>query len=1033
MCKFTITCQVKKGGTNGLHEADCKKDREENRQEDGEKEVRIAVITEGGFNAPFNFMQVVYQRFLGHPLLDNLIFLLKPDLPLRITTLPPAVQILLAGFFAYRLERVVVLIVPAEPDSAVLTSDARVIFPELPVLHFRSDDPAVLSRLPVLHGPALLIASEPALEAPAPEWNFQDCQRQIERGDELNFEMLIGWLEDHGFERVDMVTEPGEYASRGGIIDVFPDDAPLPVRLELADNTLVSLRTFDPLTQRSCQQLERIVLNARQVKLFTPQPSATLLPTGALFIGGERVTAVRPQVVMVGQVPDAVDLGYLPAPVYCGNFRLLRQDIAVGNRHWTIVAVSEHHRQRLERLLGEGPDYFVGELSSGFTSEGQRWTVLTERELYGTPVRRRHRRRFRGVPVDNLLTLKPGDYVVHIDYGIGRFTGVRRMDSGGGEKDYLVLEYEDNARVYVPVDNLGLIDRYIGSDDSPPQLDRLGSMGWLRAKVRAERASAEYAQTLLDNRARRLLVRSEPLPVDPGLLAELEASFPYEETPDQLQAMEAIREDLTRGQPMDRLVCGDVGFGKTEIALRAAFQVAINCRQVAFLVPTTVLCYQHWRTFRSRLERFPLRIEMLSRFTPRSQQQEIVRGLKLGLVDIVVGTHQLLAPGIQFKNLGLLIVDEEHRFGVRQKERLRQFRADVNVLTLSATPIPRTLYMALSRLIDISPIHTPPPGRREVRTEIAEWDDELIRIYVYRELNRQGQIFFVHNEIETLNQIERRLRRILPDIQLRVAHGRMTGRKLADIYLDFAAGKFPLLLSTAIIESGLDLPNVNTLIVNGAEWFGLADLHQLRGRVGRSTEQAYALFLVSSRWGLTPSARQRLGALLAYSEPGAGYRLAMRDLEIRGFGNLLGTEQHGHVARIGLNLYQRLLSAALARLRGETLPVEPRLKLDITAYIPESYIPDGLQRLALYKRLLSLETLAELADLKAELLDRFGKYPAPVENLLQIAQVRLLCRQRQVLAVSMEVGGITLTLPEKSLTLNGGLTELLQFLRQFRG
>jgi len=482
-------------------------------------------------------------------------------------------------------------------------------------------------------------------------------------------------------------------------------------------------------------------------------------------------------------------------------------------------------------------------------------------------------------------------------------------------------------------------------------------------------------------------------------------------------------------RPMDRLICGDVGYGKTEIALRAAFKAASNLKQVAVLAPTTILCYQHYATFRKRLARFPFRVEMLSRLVPPPQQREIFAGLKSGVVDIVVGTHQLLNPGVAYHDLGLLIIDEEQKFGVKQKERIRSARAEVDVLTLTATPIPRTLYMSLSGLRDISQIHTAPPGRREIATEVAPWHDRLICDYVTRELARGGQVFFVHNEIETIMEVAERLQRILPGVRFAVAHGQMSGRHMADIYLGFASGEYQLLLSTAIIESGLDLPNVNTIIVNRADKFGLADLHQLRGRVGRSEAQAYALFLTPARREITEDARKRLSALLAYSKLGSGFKLAIRDMEIRGVGNLLGTEQHGQVARVGFNLYTQMLKEAVARLKGEPVAVEPELSLDVSAYIPKEYVSDSFERVALYKRLLAVESEQELEELRAELVDRFGRYPAPVETLFLIALVRVRSRRLGLLKVSLKNHVATIVRSDKTVTAKGGIDELLDWLK----
>ena len=582
----------------------------------------------------------------------------------------------------------------------------------------------------------------------------------------------------------------------------------------------------------------------------------------------------------------------------------------------------------------------------------------------------------------------------------------------------------------MPVENIGLLDRYVGSDDQTPALDRLGGRSWLHAKAKAARASAECAEELLEIYARRATARGIQFSHDGKWQAELEASFPYEETPDQIEVMADVKRDMEAPRPMDRLICGDVGYGKTEIALRAAFKAASDMKQVAVLAPTTILCYQHYATIRKRLARFPLRVEMLSRLVPPATQTEIRTGLKSGVIDIVVGTHQLLNPRLAYHDLGLLIIDEEQKFGVRQKERIRAARAAVDVLTLTATPIPRTLYMSLSGLRDISQIHTAPPGRREIATEVAAWDDRLICDYVTREISRGGQVFFVHNEIESITEVAKRLQRILPGIRFAIAHGQMSGRHMADIYVGFASGEYQMLLSTAIIESGLDLPNVNTIIVNRADRFGLSDLHQLRGRVGRSEAQAYALFLTSAHREITEDARKRLSALLAYSQLGSGFKLALRDMEIRGVGNLLGTEQHGQVARVGFNLYTQMLKEAVARLKGENVAVEPELSLDVSAYIPKEYVADSFERVALYKRLLAVESEPELEELRAELVDRFGRYPAPVETLFLIALVRVRSRRLGLLKVSLKNHVATIVRADKTVTAKGGIDELLVWLKR---
>jgi transcription-repair coupling factor (superfamily II helicase) len=1017
-----------------------------------------------------------------------------------------AARSMLAADVAQRLGRPVVLIPDDTHTAHALHLDLETIVPDLDPLFFEPDSPRLSADLAKLgSGPAVIVASAESLNRPAPVWDqgsgVGGRGTGLETGGPLTLALsqqmeltaLVDWLEENGYERTDLVTETGEYATRGGIADVYPEGAESPVRVEFLGDSIASLRRFDPLLQRSVSHIEEASIPTRRQPGQSDQPASILLPRNLIVIT-EGTEVEAHSVLLLSAEPDAeFVLGCTPAHSYLGNIELLRTELGTGDPQitqresgseslvsgrsvesaksadrtpggepdvgypqitqitqigqagsgeesaesadenpgmtWFIAASTDSQRTRLSSIIGEGPHYFTGTLSAGFIAESLGFGLLTEREIYGTPVFHPPRRRFKGLPIDNIVSLRPGDYVVHIDYGIGSFEGTKRMTNAAVEKDYIVVRYAGNDKVYVPIENIGLLDRYVGSEDGTPALDRLGGRSWLHAKAKAARASAEYAEELLQIYARRATARGIQFGRDNKWQTELEASFPYEETPDQLKVLAEVKRDMEASRPMDRLICGDVGYGKTEIALRAAFKAASNLKQVAVLAPTTILCYQHYATFRKRLARFPFRVEMLSRLVPPPQQREIFAGLKSGVVDIVVGTHQLLNPGVAYHDLGLLIIDEEQKFGVKQKERIRSARAEVDVLTLTATPIPRTLYMSLSGLRDISQIHTAPPGRREIATEVAPWHDRLICDYVTRELARGGQVFFVHNEIESIMEVAERLQRVLPGVRFAVAHGQMSGRHMADIYVGFASGEYQMLLSTAIIESGLDLPNVNTIIVNRADKFGLSDLHQLRGRVGRSEAQAYALFLTPARREITEDARKRLSALLAYSKLGSGFKLAIRDMEIRGVGNLLGTEQHGQVARVGFNLYTQMLKEAVARIKGEPVAVEPELSLDVSAYIPKEYVSDSFERVALYKRLLAVESEQELEELRAELVDRFGRYPAPVETLFLIALVRARSRKLGLLKVSLKNHIATIVRADKTVTAKGGIDELLDWLK----
>ncbi|RME40901.1 MAG: transcription-repair coupling factor, partial [Caldilineae bacterium] len=653
-------------------------------------------------------------------------------------------------------------------------------------------------------------------------------------------------------------------------------------------------------------------------------------------------------------------------------------------------------------------------------------TFLTDAELFGVrkPQPRRRRRVRRGITPETFFSdVKPGDYVVHIEHGIGVFQGLVKLALDGVEREYLEVHYSQGDKLYVPIHQADRLSRYIGADDTPPVLHRLGTSDWSKIKKRARAAVADIAAELLRLYAERQIVPGRAFGPDTDWQRELEAAFPYVETEDQLKAIAEVKADMERPRPMDRLICGDVGYGKTEVALRAAFKAVMDGAQVAILVPTTVLAQQHYNTFRERLAPYPVTVEMLSRFRTPAQTRRILEGLASGGVDIVIGTHRLLQRDVRFKDLGLLIVDEEQRFGVRHKERLRQLRANVDTLTLSATPIPRTLHMALSGVRDMSVIDTPPEERLPIKTTIAHADDTLIRTAILREFDRGGQVYFVHNRVMGIEQMANHIRRLVPEARVRVAHGQMPERQLERVMLDFAAGEFDVLVSTTIIESGLDIPNVNTILINRADRFGLAQLYQLRGRVGRAAVQSYAYLLVPPGHNLPDIARRRLDAIREASELGAGFQIAMRDLEIRGAGDLLGARQHGHIAAVGFDLYVRLLAQAVQERKevvgaGETdtltaeylLPLEEdiQIHLPLPVYLPEDYLPEEHLRLRLYRRMANLNTLEEVESMGRELEDRFGALPEPVVNLMYQLKLKVLCRAAGVRYVSTEGGQVVI-------------------------
>ena len=735
----------------------------------------------------------------------------------------------------------------------------------------------------------------------------------------------------------------------------------------------------------------------------------------------------------VGEDDDHI---FLPAVPYYGRLEQLSADIRRRQGDGAaFVAVTQHSRRVAEVLEQEGVEVVLeqamegapipgrvsivsGSLPGGWTIEFpanggkkskkgtlSRLDLLTDAELFGTSKERRHRRRRkveRGPDV-SLADLEPGTFVVHIDHGVARFAGTTQMGDVGDEKEYLVLEYAESDKLYVPTEQLNRVSAYVGAQDHAPTLTRLGSADWSRIKQRVKVAAREMAQELIRVNASREIAQGHDFSPDSVWQRELEDSFPYIETSDQAKAIDDVKADMERTRPMDRLICGDVGYGKTEVALRAAFKSVSDGMQVGLLVPTTVLAQQHYATFTERLSPFPVRVEVLSRFRTPKEQQEVIEGLKSGEVDIVIGTHRLLQKDVQFKNLGLAVVDEEQRFGVSHKERLKQLRRQVDVLTLSATPIPRTLNMALSGLRDLSSMGSAPEERLPVKTFVAEYSEDVVKEAILREMERGGQVFYLHNRVRSIHQTADDIRKLAPQARVAIGHGQMAESELEDVMVDFANGEADVLVCTTIIESGLDMPNVNTLIVERADRFGLAQLYQLRGRVGRGQHRAYAYLLAPRGGSMTEAAEMRLQAILDASELGAGFRIAMRDLEIRGAGNILGADQSGHIQEVGLDLYTQLLEEAVRELeregseeqgsRNSDSKVEeepPRIELPLNAGIPEDYIQHLPTRLSVYQRLAKLTQRRELPEIREELLDRFGPVPEEVESLFRVAEIRAL-------------------------------------------
>ncbi len=790
----------------------------------------------------------------------------------------------------------------------------------------------------------------------------------FEVGDELPLEELLDALIESGYRRTGYVAEPGEFALRGGILDIFPFGDTEPKRVEFFGDTIESIRIFDPLTQRSIRVLDSgFTISLRDVRKN---------PLDVVEI--ENLYLERPEIVANRR--------------YVGQFELFKADIkSLLSTGYEVYLVSDDERRgrRLAALVGA--KFHPGVVFQGFSVPSLKLAVFSDKELTGaTPKKRRISVLF-GERIEDLTALEPGDIVVHVDYGIARYEGLEKLEVSGAVYDCLKLGFKDG-HVYVPTYNLEVVQKFTSSGEAQPEITEIGSPRWLKRRAKAMVASFEMAEDLLRIHALRKARKGFAFSPDNELMMALEASFPYEETEDQRRVIEEVKRDMESERVMDRLVAGEVGFGKTEVALRAAFKAVQDNKQVAVVVPTTLLALQHYRTFKERLKDFPVRIAMVSRLVKPAKVKEILGKLRAGEIDIVIGTHRLLRDDVEFRDLGLLIIDEEHRFGVAQKEKLRKKYPLVDTLRLTATPIPRTLYAALGKIYDLSMITTPPVGRQAVETIVAEYSDSIVIEAIEREMRRNGQVFYVFNRIEGIHKVADRLRRFFPELSIVVAHGRMKKSELEDIFIDFYEGKIDVLVSTSIIEAGVDFPNANTLIVENADRFGLAELHQLRGRVGRSIVRAYAYFLVPGT--ITEKAKKRLRALATYHELGSGIKIALADMEIRGAGNLLGREQHGHINAVGVEMFFSLLEEAVRRLSGEEPKKEPKVTVSgITALIPEDYIPEPDVRVSFYRRISSVRSYSELEDLRSELEDRFGKLPKEVESLIAISRFKLMAAE----------------------------------------
>jgi transcription-repair coupling factor (superfamily II helicase) len=896
--------------------------------------------------------------------------------------------------------------------------------------------------------PALVVTTLPALmhAVPSPD-SIRSSRRVIKQGTVENLADLRAWLAAAGYLTTTSVQLPGEFTVRGGILDVFPPDLPEPIRIEWFDNEVESIRMFDAVTQKSIDRMETIALPKAKGNETTESSLLDYLPDDAVVYLYEPISIQHVAKAFLDRIPfpdrfqpvdrvmaaindhrhaslmQLADQGYLGAIHRClfndvsritGELEQLPAiiDQAVDQeRHATVLCWNDGELSRMRELLAGSKSLAdqrtkleIGSLAAGFEIGTAGPMILSVNQMLKRHTLRRGARKIASRALDSFLDLREGDLVVHLSHGIGIYRGLQMIEKLGQKHEHLEIEFAEGTKLFVPTSKIDLIQRYIGGTKATPKLAKIGGQAWVRQKKAAEEAVTDMAAELLDMQAQRRSRSGIAFSPDTVWQNQFDASFPYIETPDQMTAINALKKDMVSSRPMDRLICGDVGFGKTEVAMRAAFKAIDSGYQVAVLVPTTVLAEQHYKTFCERMAEFPFDVAKLSRFCTGKEQKETLAKLAKGQVDLVIGTHRLASEDVDFFNLGLVIIDEEQRFGVAVKERLKQQRPNVDLLTLSATPIPRTLHMSLVGVRDISNLETAPEERLSIETRVVRFDDAIIRNAIMRELNRGGQIYFVHNRIQDMGALAARLQRLVPDARIIIGHGQMPEHQLEQVMIDFIDHRYDILLATTIIESGLDIPNANTIFIDAADRYGLSELHQLRGRVGRYKHQAYCYLLVDRNKHLNPDAARRMHAIEEYSQIGAGFGIAMRDLEIRGAGNLLGTQQSGHIAAIGYELYCQLLESAVRKIKHQKpkLSIDVEINLAIEGFLPAEYVPEIRHKIDLYRRLTRMDDIRKLQELRQELEDRFGNPPREVEKLLEVAELRIDAALWSIKCISTE-------------------------------
>jgi transcription-repair coupling factor (superfamily II helicase) len=1022
----------------------------------------------------------------------------EPAQAVPVTGIPGSLAALVLAAVRERTGRTMLVVMGDREGAERMRDDLRLFLPPAEIRLFASpatrqhahqrpaEDVETLRAL-LAHDAGIIVTHPEGLLVRLPEAVVLNRRMLLLRRDEeAGFELVLEAIAGLGFERTTFVSSPGEFAVRGGILDVYPFVGEHPVRCEFSGDTIESLREFDPLSQRSIKELSSATIvpdllagtadtpgAASSLVRFFDGDALVVLEDPALIRAGLDAAAgqgrgelhtaesVRADLLdargglhlfrLEGAGAGAIDFGAVAQPAFNGNTRLLRRTlVALQKEGFRIVLAGEAQPEltRLKDLLAaqeepgaeggdEEPQVDIGQLTlthpavaSGFRCDRLQLALFTEHQIFNRQKRRSSapRGRFRGFTDKELRQLRKGDYVVHADYGIGRFQGLQRIRVSTVEQEVLRLSYEDNDILYVNLNYVNRVQKYSSKEGHAPRLTKLGRAEWDRLKDRARKRIQDIARDLIRLYAERKSSQGFACAPDAPWQKELEASFIYEDTFDQARTTREVKQDMEASFPMDRLVCGDVGFGKTEIAVRAAFKAVMNGKQVALLVPTTILALQHYHTFGDRLAPYGTNIQVLSRFKSKSEQLAILDLAKAGTADIVIGTHRLLQKDVGFRDIGLLIIDEEHRFGVAAKEKLRKLKTSVDTLTLTATPIPRTLHFSLMGARDLSVIATPPRNRLPVITEITQESGDLIREAVLREVQREGQVYVVHDRVQDIEQVAARLRELVPGVGVRCAHGQMHAHELEDVMVAFLEKRFGVLVCTKIIESGLDIPNVNTIIINRADRFGMAELYQLRGRVGRSNIQAYAHLLTPPVETLARATLQRLQALEEFTELGAGFHLAMRDLEIRGAGNLLGAEQSGFIESMGFETYTRILEEAVTELKDQEFrnlfPDEGRgpkrmdtvVDMEFPALLPVSYVEQDTERLELYRRLYSLDSLPQLEELHVELRDRFGVLPGEAEHLLSAVRVRLTVGAWGFPKVAISLEGAEMEFPPQTMS-----------------